>query len=285
MRARFAAQLLSGTPARDPVSVVERLLAVQAQDGRGARLAIRARSTGLTVADTERALTTERSLLITWLNRGTLHLVRTEDYWWLHALTTPQLRTGNARRLEQEGVSPDAAERDVKVITRALAGGPLTRYELRDRVAAAGVPVQGQALIHLLFLASLRGHIVRGPMHGIHHAYVLTGDWIGPAHKVDRDRALTQLAIRYLAGHGPASDRDLAKWAGISLGVARSALRSAGESLDESGGLSNIKRRGPAPPLPRPRLLGAFEPVLLGWASREPVLPDDSLLVRGGMFL
>ena len=41
---RLTAQLLAGPPARDPVAVAERLLAVQGQDPRGARLAIRARS-------------------------------------------------------------------------------------------------------------------------------------------------------------------------------------------------------------------------------------------------
>src|SRR6478735_10604393 len=106
IRERLSAQLLSGPPARDPVAIAKRLLAVQAQDPRGARLAIRARTTGLSAADVDRALTDERSLLVTWLNRGTLHLVRSEDYPWLQALTTPQLRTGNARRLVQEGVAP-----------------------------------------------------------------------------------------------------------------------------------------------------------------------------------
>lgn len=105
LAARLTAQLLAGPPARDPVAVAERLLAVQGQDQRGARLAVRARSEGLSAADVDRALTEERSLLITWLNRGTLHLVRSEDYPWLHALTAPSQRTGNMRRLVQEGVS------------------------------------------------------------------------------------------------------------------------------------------------------------------------------------
>ena len=102
------------------MAVAERLLAVQAQDSRGARLAIRARTTGLTAAEVDRALSEQRSLLITWLNRGTLHLVRSQDYPWLHALTTPPLLTGNARRLAQEGVEPNAADRGVAVIERSL---------------------------------------------------------------------------------------------------------------------------------------------------------------------
>ena len=109
---RLTAQLLAGRRAGDPLEVTRRLLAVQGQDPRGARLAIRARSEGLSVADVDRALTRDRSLLITWLNRGTLHLVASEDYGWLHALTAPTLLTASARRLAQEGVTPDAAERD-----------------------------------------------------------------------------------------------------------------------------------------------------------------------------
>ena len=51
------------------MAVAERLLAVQGQDPRGFRLAVRARTDGLTAADVDRALTEDRSLLVTWLNR------------------------------------------------------------------------------------------------------------------------------------------------------------------------------------------------------------------------
>src|SRR5215207_10281926 len=174
VRERLAAQLLSGPPVRDPVVVAERLLAIQAQDPRGARLAVRARSEGLSAADVDRALTDDRSLLITWLNRGTLHLVRSEDYPWLQALTTPPLQSGSVRRLQQEGVAPDDAERGIAVIERSIAfDGPLDAEQLRARVKIAGIRAEGQALYHLLFQASLRGLIVRGPMVEKKHAYVL----------------------------------------------------------------------------------------------------------------
>jgi hypothetical protein len=230
---RCAAQLLSGPRASDPVDVAERLLAVQGQDPRGARLAVRARTAGLSAADVDGALTADRSLLITWLNRGTLHLVRSADYWWLHQLTTPPLLAGNARRLGQEGVSPDAADRGVRVVERSLERhGPLTRGQLGERISAAGVRTQGQALVHVLMLASLRGVCVRGPMVGSEHAYVLVRDWLGaPPESVDRDRALAMLARRYLAGHGPATDRDLAKWAGLPLRDARRGLTAIASRL------------------------------------------------------
>src|SRR5262252_304483 len=152
---RLAAQLLSGPPAEDTAEVARWLLAVQAQDPRGARLAVRARSRARSAADVDAALTEDRSVVVTWLNRGTLHLVRAEDYWWLHPLTAPRQSTAIARRLAQEGVPPGDAERGVAVIERSLtAEGPLTRAELGERIAATGVRTQGQALVYLLFLAS-----------------------------------------------------------------------------------------------------------------------------------
>ncbi len=284
---RLAAQLLSGPPARDPVAVAERLLAVQAQDPRGARLAVRARTKGLSAADVDRALTEERSLLITWLNRGTLQLVRSEDYPWLQALTTPPLRTGNARRLAQEGVTPAAADRGVGVIERALVEeGPLTRAQLRERLAAASVRTQGQALVHILMLACLRGVAVRGPMVGGEQAYAFVHDWLGEPRAVDRPAALAELARRYLAGHGPADARDLARWAGLPLRDARAGLEAiAAELRERDDGLVDLaRRRGPAK-LPPPRLLGPFEPLLLGWISREPLLGSNHVVVTvNGLF-
>ncbi len=287
LEARLTAQLLSGPPARDPLAVAERLLAVQGQDPRGARLAMRARSQGLTAADVDRALTEERSLLITWLNRGTLHLVRSEDYPWLHALTAPTQITGNLRRLAQEGVSPDDADRGVAVMRRALADeGPLTRDQLRDRIAAAGVPTERQALVHVLMRASLLGLAVRGPMVASQHAYVLVRDWLGEPKPVDRDVALADLARRYLAGHGPASDRDLARWAGLPLRDARAGLKAiASELREHEDGLVDLTRRPPAAEPPPPRLLGSYDPVLLGWTSREDVLgPHKQLVTVNGLF-
>jgi hypothetical protein len=285
---RLTAQSLFGRPLADPVAVAERLLAVQGQDPRGARLAIRARTSGLSAADVDRALG-DRSLLITWLNRGTLHLVRSEDYPWLQALTTPPLFTSSVRRLRQEGVEPDVAERAVGAIERALADeGPLTRLQLRERLDAAGVRTEGQALIHLLFLTALRGIAVRGPMVDKQHAYVLVHDWLGPQRPVDMEAALAELARRYLVGHGPASDRDLARWAGLPLRDARAGLTAIASELEECGeGLVRLARapgRGAAE-LPPPRLLGAFDPVLLGWTSREGIVgPHTHLVTVNGIF-
>jgi hypothetical protein len=284
---RLTAQALAGEPLRSPAAVAERLLAVQGQDPRGARLAVRARTNGVTAADVDRALTEDRSLLITWLNRGTLHLVGSEDYPWLHALTAPTHFASCKRRLQQEGLSEGDGERALKAIEKILAEeGPLSGKDLRERLEATGIRTEGQIFIHLMFLAAARGIVVRGPMIGKQHAYVLVRDWLGEQKPVDRTQAVTELARRYLVGHGPADDRDLSRWAGLPLRDARAGFEAIAPELHQrDDGLLELAG-SPAPePVPPPRLLGAFDPLLLGWTSRDEVVGPHKILVTiNGIF-
>ena len=286
--ARLSAQLLTRPEAQDPVDVVERLLAVQAQDGRGFRLAVRARSTVPGASAVERALTEERSLVVDWLNRGTLHLVRSEDHAWLHALTAPRLRTSGNRRLRQEGVDPAMAERGVALIVQAVReDGPQTRAQLRDRLDAAGVRTAGQALVHILGAASYDGLVLRGPVVDGEQAFVDPESWLGPRPPLpDRDEALAELARRYLAGHGPARDHDLAYWTGLPLGDARRGLAGLRNLVDHGDGLVSLTAPEDGLDAPEPVLLGPFDPLLHGWKSRELVVGDDEegVVTSNGLF-
>jgi hypothetical protein len=268
---RLAAQLLAGPKATTVLEVLERCVAVQSQELRAGHLGVRARSTGLTVADVDAALA-DRSAIVTWVNRGTLHLLRSEDYPWLHALTTPQLATANATRLHQEGVSPSQADSALPIIRRVLSDGPATRTQLRDALQRKGIPVAGQAVVHLLLKATLAGICVRGPMAGREQALVLVDDWLGPQQTVDRAKALSELGTRYLAGHGPCTDRDLAKWAGVGLRDARTALEGLSPPTYDA-------------PMPGPTLLGPWDELLLGWESRADVLQGSTSVVTvNGIF-
>ena len=261
---RSAAQLLDAARPCSAPEVVGRLLAVQAQELRSARLAVRARSAGLTVADVDRELTEERSLVVGWLLRGTLHMVRREDYAWLHALTAPRQTAGSLRRLDGESVAATDAERAVGLIETALAAdGALTRAELAERLAADGIRVEGQATPHLLRLAALEGVTVLGPVRGGVQAYALAREWLGEAlPAIDREAALVTLAARYLAGHAPATADDLAAWAGLPLRDARAALAEI---------LPDLSPAAVSPP----RLLPSFDPYLLGWKDRSFAVPPE----------
>jgi Winged helix DNA-binding domain len=246
--ARAGAQWLHRPRAARAGDVVRQLLAVQAQDLRASRLALRARGAGHGGGAEE--------VLRTWLCRGTLHLVAADDWPWLLALTAPPRFAANARRLRQLGVSPEDAARAV-----ALLGdeGPLDRATLAERTR-----LPAQALHHLLHLAALRGDVV---MHGDRFVRV------EPPPPVDRDAALAELARRYLRGHGPASAADLARWAGLPLRDARAGLHAIARELTVDGDLADLRDRAAVPDRIGPRLLGAYDPYLLGWKDRSFAVP------------
>jgi uncharacterized protein YcaQ len=264
-RRRCAAQLLAGDAAQAPDAAVRHLLAVQAQDLRAARLALRARRAAATATDVDAAVTEDRSLVVGWLLRGTLHLVAREDFAWLHGLTASLNAATCRRRLGQLGVRYDDA---APVIVRALADeGPLTRAALAERLTAAGIRAEGQVMPHLLALAAAEGDVVPGPIRDGAQYFALTHDWLGPIAAVDRDTALAELARRYLRGHGPATEADLAGWSGLPLRDARAGIAEIARELAQDGDLVDLADR-PAPARLPPRLLGAFDPYLLGWRDR-----------------
>jgi hypothetical protein len=201
-------------------------------------------------------------LVLSWLGRGTLHLVCREDYAWLHALTAPTTLVANKRRLAQEGVTDPT--RGVRAIVKALGDGPLLRREIGERIG-----FKGQALTHLLLAASLDGRIVRGPIRGKEQTFVLLDE----LPKVDREKALDELARRYLVGHSPASPADLAYWAGLPLRDVR---------VPRNGGVTP-RQTGDIPP----RLLPPFDPYIMGWKDRSFAIPagmTKRVIPGGGMF-
>ena len=206
---RLVAQGLAGPPAGSVEQVVERLLGVQAQDERGFRLAVRSRTANLVADDVDRALTERRTV------GGDLAATR-------HAAPGPVRRTtGGCIPSPPRGSWPATTgdcgswgwtrSRSNGVSTSSSAPwsrGTADPPQLRDHLDAAGVPTAGQALIHLVAAASLRGLVVRGPIVDGEHAYVSTPEWLGPAPTpLERPEALGQagppLPARSRPGLGP----------------------------------------------------------------------------------
>ena len=149
------------------------------------------------------------------------------------------------------------------IVEGALAdAGPLTGPELAERVAAEGIPHQGQATPHLLGWPRCAGVTVLGPGE----AFVLTRDWIGEPTAVDRDdRARGAGAAlpgrpRARDGGGPRA------WSGLPLRDARAGLRSI--DVWRTGICWTCRAASPRRPISR-RPLGAFDPYLLGWKDRR----------------
>jgi hypothetical protein len=291
-RLRSGAQLLHRPRRQSPADLVRHLSGVQAQVLTAAGLALRARAQGLTLAAVDRARLRDRSIVLTWAMRGTLHLVAAEDYGWLQPLVT-EPGIGNAyRRLGQLGVPADQPERAVGLIRQMLGSeGPLVRSEIAERLQRAGIHTGGQAIAHLMWLAAARGIVCYGPNRGREQCFALVTDWIGEVKGRSRDAALAELAVRYLRAHGPAEPTDLASWSGITLRDSRFAWRSIADRIVARETIRGRRwmLRGRAARAPRGvvRLLPAFDEYLLGWKDRNLVAPaeDWPKINRGGGWL
>jgi Winged helix DNA-binding domain len=288
-RLRVGAQLLDRPRRRAPGELVRHLTGVQAQVAAAAGLALRARSPGLTAEVVERALERDRSIVLTWAMRGTLHLIAAEDHGWLVPLVVEPKIANAHRRLAQEGVRPEQTRQAMDLIERALGSdGPLTRVEIAERLRRRGVPTEGQAIAHLVWLAGASGKVCYGPDRDGTRTFVLVRDWLAVQASMVRDPAPTELAIRYLAAHGPAGPEDLAAWSGIRMRDARAAWRSVEDRLVEvptpRGTRWMLRSRRGRAPTGVVRLLPAFDEFLLGWKDRSfAVAPGNRRAVnRGG---
>jgi hypothetical protein len=297
--ARWRAQLLGrplerpgppGIPA-DPGAAVARVAAhlggLQAQAAPPARLAVRPRAAGLTAADVDRACA-DRDVTRTWAMRGTLHLVATADVRWMTSLFGPVFVQKYRRRRLQLGLGEELCERALAALASILAGPvPLTRAEVIERLAAAGIEIdpRTQQPPHLLGYAAARGLICRGPDRpGDEPTYVLLDDWAPDAAGRSRDDALGELARRYLGGHGPAARADFTTWSGLPAAATRRAWELIADQTVPAGAdlvrLDEPALDGTVPPA---RLLGHFDPLLMGYRDRALILaPEHAKRIQAG---
>jgi hypothetical protein len=290
-RMRLRAQMLHRPPGGTPVDVVRHLVGLQAQAPMAAELGIRARSRRATLADVNRAVAEDHSVIRVYAMRGTIHLVAAEDLGWLTELTLEPSLPRARRRLAEEGVPPRTAERAVGLIEDMLAKeGPLTRSEIGERLRRRRVRAEGQAIAWLTWLAAAKRVSCFGPARGGRPTFALVRDWVGPIRLVDRDQALRELAARYLAAYGPAIPEDLASWSGLRTSEVRRAWELVADRLTavETDGVTRWRLKGrrveAAPDLVR--LLPMFDAYLLAWRSRDLVLAERHrrrVIPGGGM--
>jgi hypothetical protein len=290
---RLRAQLLIEPGAIPVAQLLKTVVGVQAQEMAAARLQIRARSSGLTTADVERARLQERSVVWTWAMRGTLFLLSAEDYAWLQPIFGALMVNGDRSRMRQLGLDEATAAQGVRLLCELLASqGPLTRNELAERLSPQGVPMGGQASIHLIAHATAQGLIIRGPDKDGEPAYLLPGDWLKPGSPLPREDAIAELARRYLAAYAPASAADFAAWSGLSLKEARAGFSAIASELVEVeiDGTAALMLKSQLPWLdelstgsPVVRLLPRFDNYLLGYASRDLALaPQYAKRINAG---
>jgi hypothetical protein len=167
----------------------------------------------------------------------------------------------------------------------------LTRREIAERLRARNIPVEGQAIAHLVWLAAAQGIVCHGPDRGREQCFVLVRDWIGEPEPKDTEGALAELAHRYLKAHQPAAPRDLASWSGLGQGDANRAWRLNEDRLvaveSERGTLWTLRPGADPAPGGLVRLLPSFDEYLLGWRDRDLTAASEhrTRINRGGGWL
>lgn len=297
-RVRLWSQGLGPHRERGLAALARECGAVQAQDRMGELLAIRARSNGLTTAVVEQARVEQRAVVRTWLMRGTLHLVHAADLRWMLSLLGATMDRKALRRRANLGVTDESYADSMEVMRRELGGGRcLSRTDIVERIRGAGLPWGGQTVPHLIRSASLSGLICFGPAANGEDTYVLLDEWLSADQTRPSDPA-AELARCYFAAYGPASAADFRSWSGLPAAGARTGVSALADELTAlqvdgkrlwmlSGRVHGIED-ALAVDAPLVRVLGPFDPYLLGYSRRELGVPDEQLrLVHpgGGMIL
>jgi DNA glycosylase AlkZ-like len=288
---RLINQLIASARSREPLEVVAKLGAMQAQDYLGALWAVGLRLADAAEAAVERAIA-ERQIIRTWPMRGALHFVAPADVRWMLELLAPRIIAGSARRCLELELDDTVFVRSRKIFVRALQGGrQLTRSALMDLLERAKISTANQRGYHILWRLALEKVLCCAARSGKQPTFALLDEWVPETPSLDRDAALAELARRYFTSHGPATLQDFAWWTGLKVADAKAGLESVRSELSSEtmdGAVYWIHGDLAVPPeAPRVAyLLPGFDEYFLGYTDRSAVLEPrhPAFSAKNGMF-
>ena len=265
-RALLARQLLLERGRMPLPKALERIGGIQAQYAPSMYIGLWSRLEGFARDALTRALE-RRSVIQATLMRHTIHLVSRADYWPL-ALAVRESRRAHWEKAMRDAPSPRAMAGAARRLRSAM-NGSISRKEIeallgRPRASGVGLWID----------------LVRVPPSGTWERrradlYAAAEDWVGPPPDEVRGAA-EHLVRRYLAGFGPASDKDVVSFTGLPLTEVRAVLERL-ELRRFDGGLVDLPRAPlPDPDTPAPpRFLPTWDATLLVHARRTGILPEE----------
>jgi hypothetical protein len=274
---RLYNQRIAQTKFEQPGQVVAWFGAMQGQDYASVKWAVGLRCCSATEAIIEQAIA-NKTIVRTWLMRGTLHLAAASDVRWMLALLGPRIIASSARRYRQLNLDAATFAHSDKILTKTLQDGrPVTRAGILLALQEAGISTAGQRGYHILGRAGLKGLICFGPIQGKQETFVLLDQWLPPGKNLERGEALAELARRYFRSHGPATLPDFVWWSGLPVADARSGLERARARLHQEKIKEQVywlPQNQPASTISSPTvyLLPAFDEYFLGYKDRTAVL-------------
>lgn len=273
-------------PTNDPLQAAIDACGLQAQIPSAPALSLRARVAGFTLADYDRMLKQERSLVRTWAMRGTVHTVpaaRLSQYIKLQVGFVGYLAAPSAQR-----------EEDAALTLSLLAERPASRKELSRIAQERGLLTQERAdqlfgaWGGILRYLALTGETVHLPDEGRDVRLIRVADWLGAPvpdepFEVLEDRILAD----YLAGYGPATIHDFAKFMAMQVAKAKEIFKRAKGLVEVELEGSNRAHYLPEALLPEllattgeeeapVQLLPRFDSILLAHQVKDRILhPED----------
>jgi uncharacterized protein YcaQ len=287
-RHHLADRVPQGFARRDAKASAERLVdvvgdtgGIQAQVMSAAEMALWTRRRSTTRAEIQAALFERREIVRTSAMRLTLHLIPARDLSMVIAALRPMSVATLQRWHARVGAKPDHVKGLVDSIMEALSDGPRTQQELiacARKNAGKGVRAWLDHAWSAVRPAVIEGLIVYGPPRGAEATFVRVDTWLPEQPSFGVDEARAALLRRFLSAFGPASAHDFAKWSGLKISDARTALDGLREevvqvSVDGAPGWIRSADlnalRCSALDEDAVRLLGAFDSFLLAHATKE----------------
>lgn len=272
--------LIEPAPKKDLVRVVGDISGVQAQVMSAAELQACVR-VECSTTDVRDALWKKRTLVKTWLMRGTLHLVPSADLPIYTAAMSARWMRATKAWLKFFQLSEPELCGLVDAIGEVLDGNAMTREQLIDRVAK-GRPSRIQDALRsgwggILKPVARKGLLCFGPSVGQSVTFVRPQEWLPSWRRLDPDEALSEMARRYLRAYGPATRDDFARWWGNWQSVGKAAWAGLGGELvtiSVEGRrvdtlASEARHLAALPATSSVQLLPAFDPYVMGHSSRD----------------
>jgi hypothetical protein len=215
------------------LDVISQIGGLQAQVMSAAELALFARVDDISPDFVQNALWQDRTLVKTWVNRGTLHIITAKDFP-IFVATLSTLRHYERESWQKYfGVTLDQLNSIMDGLQVILTDSGITREELADRIADhLNAPALREHLLSgwgsLLKPPSYKGYLCYGP----NVTFVRPSAWIGEWEPIDSDEALQEVARRFLAAYGPATTNEFARWIGLTGSQAKKAFKKLGDDLE-----------------------------------------------------
>jgi hypothetical protein len=279
LRRRVFTQRLVGRKLSEPEDVVRLLAAVQSQEHAHGFWSLGMRTRGSTFADVASAFDAGR-ILRTHMLRTTWHFVAPEDIRWMLGATSPRVLKAFGSHFRGLGLDERTQRATGELVVTMLEGSAhLTRREIGAQLSQGGISIAGERLAYIVMSAELRGLICSGPMRGAQHTYAVLDERVPPGVTYEADEALTELAFRFFAGHGPASLKDFTRWSSLTVSDAQSGIAAAGDRLASMEVDGQSLWFDPAAPKPRSipltaHLLPLYDEALLTYPQLNfPAMP------------